>query len=221
MSLFLFPDSSQASQSSGCFTANSTVQTSTGITRRLDELKVGEKILSIDSSGNTVYSEVLMFLDRNTNQTREFVKIKTDGGAIITVTPAHLLMVWLPTKQITNYFFADKIVEGHYLLVNINGTLVPQRIIHITAVLSRGIFAPLTSEGTVIVDSIAASCYALVDNQSLIHWSFMPYRFINKIVNWLSQNYQPAIPRKNGIHWYAEFLYSIKDYVLPPSMQYR
>lgn len=217
---FFFPDSSQASHTSGCFTANSTVQTSTGIKRRLDELKVGEQILSIDTSGNTQYSEVLMFLDRDTNQQREFVQITTDGGATITVTPAHLVMVWQPSMKITNYMYAEKVEEDHFMLVNINGTLEPRRVTLVSAILSRGVFAPLTREGTVIVDSIAASCYALVDSQSIAHWSFMPYRFINKITHWLSQEDEPAIPRRSGIHWYAQFLYSIKDYVLPSSMQY-
>lgn len=229
-----FTDSSQSAHSSGCFTANSTVKTSNGELQRLSELKIGDKILSIDSSGNTIYSEVIMFLDRDTSQKREFVKITTSGNAKIMVTPAHLLMVWYPEIKQTKYVFADLIQEGDYVLVNINGNLEPQKVVHITAELSKGVFAPLTREGTIIVDSIAASCYALIDSQSVAHWSFMPMRLANtlqhmfsfsklssKLATSPSSTLERTVPMpENGIHWYARTLYAIKDYVLPSSWIY-
>lgn len=195
------------------------MQTETGETRQLKDLKVGEKIMSVDSKGETIYSEVIMFLDRDVNQTREFVQINTAGGKSIRVTPAHLLLVWLPHKKQTKYEYADKIEEDNYLLVNVNNNLEPQRVVKVSATLSRGVIAPLTREGTVVVDSIAASCYALVNSQSIAHISFMPYRAINSLFS-LFTNDSPTRSRQNGIHWYAKSLYAIKDYVLPNSYLY-
>ena len=160
-----------------------------------------------------------MFLDRDINRTREFVQIKTSGAAVIRVTPAHLLLVWQPRYQQTKYIYADQVEENDYLLVNKKSNLEPQRVTEVSAVLARGVIAPLTREGTVVVDSIAASCYALVNSQSLAHISFMPYRAINSIAHLFGEE-KPSRSKQNGIHWYAKTLYKIKDYVLPSNYLY-
>ncbi|XP_052567622.1 protein hedgehog [Culex pipiens pallens] len=216
-------DSSQSNHASGCFTGDSTVQTINGEHRKLSELQIGEKVLSVDSSGRVVYSEVMMFMDRDTHQSREFVHIETDGGAHLTVTPAHLVMVWQKEIGESRYLFADRIQEGDYVLVNIDNNLEPRKVLRISAKLSQGVYAPLTSEGTVLVDSIAASCYALIDSQSVAHLSFLPYRVVQKVMDlfkFSSQSHSLSLPRHEGIHWYAKSLYSIKDYVLPTDWLY-
>lgn len=226
---YLFLDSSQASHSSGCFSSDSTVQTESGELRTLKDLKIGERVLSMNSAGEMVFSEVIMFLDREVNQTREFVQIKMDGGAILRVTPAHLLPVWKPQQHETKYVYADQVEESDFLLVNVNNNLEPQRVTEVRAVLARGFIAPLTREGTVVVNSIAASCYALVNSQSLAHITFMPFRTIKTISNWFSSKPQSnslqQVQRtegseKNGIHWYAKTLYRIGDFVLPEKYLY-
>lgn len=213
-------DSSQASHSSGCFASDSTVQTETREIRRLSQLKVGERVLSVNSNGETVYSEVIMFLDRDVNQTREFVQIKTSGEATIRTTPAHLLLVWKPHQHETKYLYADQVEENDFLLVNVNNNLEPQRVTEVRAVVSRGFIAPLTREGTVIVDSVAASCYALVNSQSLAHISFLPFRTMKTLSNWFGSTSQPKASNQIGINWYAKTLYNIKDYVLPEKYVY-
>lgn len=205
----------------GCFSANSTVITSNGEHRKLADLKIGEKIQSVDSKGNVILSEVLTFLDRDENQTREFVHLETVDEKNIIVTPAHLLMVWLPIEQKVKYVFADKIQEGDHLLVSFNNNLEPRKVIKISVTLSRGVYAPLTSTGTLLVDSIAASCYAVVDSQKIAHWSFMPLRFVSYINNWFSNTINPIASRQNGIHWYAQTLYSMKDIFLPTDWIYK
>lgn len=180
--------------------------------------------MSVNSNGETIYSEVILFLDREVNQTREFVQIRTDGGATLRVTPAHLVPVWKPHQHETKYLFADEVEENDFLLVNVNNNLEPQRVTEVRAVLSKGFIAPLTRDGTVVVNSIAASCYALVNSQSLAHISFMPYRTMKTIKNWFSNDVNKNVISKskteNGIHWYAKALYDIKDYLLPNKYLY-
>lgn len=224
----LFVDSTQASHSSGCFASDGTVQTESGEMISLKDLQVGDRVLSINSEGATIFSDVIMFLDRELNQTREFVQIKTDGGAELRVTPAHLVPVWKPQQHETKYLYADQVEENDFLLVNVNNNLEPQRVTEVRAVLARGFIAPLTSEGTVVVNSIAASCYALVNSQSLAHISFMPFRTVKTLSNWFSSSEPPpqqlvrttTNSQQNGIHWYAKALYTLKDYVLPGNYLY-
>lgn len=213
----------------GCFTAESTVTMANGEKRRVADLEIGEQVQSVDAKGNVILSEVLTFLDRDVNQTREFVRLEVSDAKSITVTPSHLMMVWLPKINQIKYVFADKIEEGDYLLVNINENLEPRKVRRVSAILSRGVYAPLTSQGTLIVDSIAASCYAVINSQKVAHWSFAPYRMVNSVWRWLtpttsqkerSSSISPK-QQQNGINWYAKALYSIKDIFLPTDWIYK
>lgn len=139
--LFVLADSSQASRTGGCFSGNSTVETPSG-TKRMEEIKAGDKILTIDSDGKEVFSDVLLFLDRNTTEVREFFELTTESGAKLTLTPSHLLYSiqpegvtpddefllsknrYLRPEEISNYFlaqaeitFAKFVQPGDWVLV--------------------------------------------------------------------------------------------------------
>lgn len=205
----------------GCFTGTSTVQTSAGETKSMRDLMIGERVLSMNGNGDLVYSEVFMFLDRNERESREFVKIDTDGGASISATPSHLIYVWQSLGQtISDYRFAAHIRTGDYVLVNVNGTLQPQRVIGLQDELHRGIYAPLTYDGTIVVNSISASCYAVIDTQSFAHFGLAPMRMLHSMEQWLGGNsIESEMPR--GIHWYARALTKFKNVFLPAKWFYQ
>lgn len=231
--LFLFSfhfcvDSSQQSYQTGCFTGDSTVQLANGETRLLNELRIGDHVLSMDSEGQLKFSEVYMFLDRDEQQRREFIRFETEDGYAITATPSHLIYTWKTNDNpiaanhidTADFRFAELIQIDDFVLANINGTLQPRRIKKITQELHRGVYAPLTYDGTIVVNSIAASCYALVEKHSLAHASFMPMRSLHRIEEMLgfTNDIDTELPR--GIHWYASALNKIKDIVLPSKWFY-
>lgn len=188
----------------------------------MSELEVGEKVLTMTSTGETKFSEVILFMDRNSTKTEEFVRIETDGGATLTVTPAHLILVWNPTKKLLDYVFADKVQLDDFVLVDINGSLEPRRVKNLSVALSKGIYAPLTTEGTIVVNSVAASCYALINSQSIAHWSLLPMRIASSISHWFSNDISSGSRNsiEQGVHWYAESLYKIKDFFVPKDLLY-
>ena len=65
------------------------ISTSSRERKRLSDLTVGESVLASD--GDLNFSPVLLFLDRNPDKWRRFVKIRTESGHTLTVTPSHLL----------------------------------------------------------------------------------------------------------------------------------
>lgn len=225
----LIADSSQAAHQTGCFTGDSTVQTVTGETRLLSELRIGEKVLSMDENGELKYSEVYMFLDRDEDQQREFIRIETERGTSITATPSHLIYIWStnnenpsnPKTDSVNFKFAEFVKINDFVMVNVNGTLEPQRVHKITYELHHGVYAPLTYDGTIVVNSITASCYALVEKHNLAHWSFMPMRTLYGVEEMLgyTNGIDTQLPR--GIHWYAEALNKFKDIFLPSKWFYQ
>lgn len=216
----------------GCFTPESTAQLESGARKPLSELVIGDRVLSMDSNGRAVYSDVILFMDRNLEQMETFVQLHTDGGAVLTVTPAHLITVWQPEQQKLDFMFADRIEEQFFVLVqDARGELRPQRVLRVTSVQQRGVVAPLTREGTIVVNSVAASCYAVISSQSLAHWGLAPMRLWYTLQSLVPGKGQlrstkattakdATAQQQNGLHWYANALYKVKDYVLPKSWRH-
>ncbi|XP_054725282.1 protein hedgehog [Anastrepha obliqua] len=234
-------DSQNIPHVSGCFAADSSVLLENGQRKLMRNLKIGDRVLAMSATGQPVYSEVILFMDRNLEQDENFVQIHTDGGATLTVTPAHLVLIWHQIEKRLDYIFADRVQEDDYVLVyDQYGRLSPQRVTRLKAVHKLGVVAPLTREGTIVVNSVTASCYAVVNSQKLAHWGLAPMRFMAAISSWLPGGSNDVVPttvaeqtksasnatlytetQYKGIHWYARFLYAIKDFVLPQEWRYQ
>lgn len=196
----------------------------------------------MNSKGELVYSPVLLFLDRNVDEKRVFIKIHTKHGKQITTTTSHLLLVVSATKILhtnqtlhyndTQTTFAENVQIGDRLLVrhtNYTNVLEFDVVTNIETIYLQGVFAPLTEEGTIVVDDVVASCYAIINSQSIAQFAFAPVRFYTHLKStWLnvmsyiglySQN--DVIQSKNtqhGIHWYPKILYSVTNFFLPKKL---
>ncbi|XP_023933828.2 tiggy-winkle hedgehog protein [Bicyclus anynana] len=194
----------------GCFPSGSVVHTEEG-PRDIATLKKGDRVLGADDDGKMVYSEVLTFIDREPNATRQFVEVTAENGVSITTTPSHLLL--LAAADGWRESFATNIEAGDVLLTRGQGSVMrPSRVVKTRLVSKRGVYAPLTRTGTIIVDDALASCYALVRSHALAHAAMAPLRWM---AGWTSNEVS------RGVHWYANALYNVGDYVLPASYKYR
>ncbi|XP_011139645.1 sonic hedgehog protein A [Harpegnathos saltator] len=246
-------DASSIGKAGGCFPGKSLVRTEDGATKRLEEVQLGERIAALDSYGNVVYSEVIAFLDRSPFERRQFIRLTTESGRVLTLTPAHLV----PVEDRASVF-AAKVQAGDRILVSASTTskledqvegqvksdLRWDTVVEAKLVLEEGVFAPLTTEGTLLVNDVVASCYAVVDSQSVAHYAFLPLRIWHSMVSFFVQRPTEAprypevrqhaaigislnqtsssttIPTQDGVHWYASLLYSLSSYVLPSKMLY-
>jgi hypothetical protein len=139
--------------------------------------------------------------------------------------------------------FARDVVPGMSVLVaeSRDAPVISEKVVSAVPVLgTTGFYAPLTSVGTVVVDDVVASCYAVVEDQYLAHWAFWPVRSYYGVKNWFfpptASNSTPRTldnsaqnstettvdpsPSSSGIHWYAKMLYSLAEYLLPERMLY-
>ncbi|XP_063979467.1 indian hedgehog protein isoform X2 [Diachasmimorpha longicaudata] len=243
-------ESSSVGKSGGCFPGRSSVLTSTG-PKPLSSLEVGEEIASLDSNGEIVFSEMIAFLDYAPSSKRQFIRLTTFSGRQLTLTPSHLVPVEPKDLKIpSSTFYAANVQVGDRILVRDDDKTRPggsrvrwDDVVEAELVLEEGLYAPLTREGTVIVDDVVASCYAIVNSQTIAQIGFFPLRILSTITNGLqtvkdffwgshetqdidtneikgSKSVDSRWSRPEGIHWYANFLYSISTYVLPPSMLY-
>ncbi|XP_013106943.1 protein hedgehog [Stomoxys calcitrans] len=217
-------DSYHSPHDSGCFTKDSTVLTETGERKAMTDLSIGDRVLSINEQGQAIYSEIILFLDRNLQESQEFVQLTTESGAVLTVTPGHLVMIWNREKSLNEYVFADRVQEDDQVFVHDStGAIRPQRVVELRAVLKNGFVAPLTKEGTIVVNSVAASCYAIINSQSLAHWTYAPMRLwstIKSLMPHSKEGKDSTAQLQNGVHWYGKALYGVKNYVVPKSWRH-
>ncbi|KAL0270514.1 UNVERIFIED_CONTAM: hypothetical protein PYX00_007904 [Menopon gallinae] len=267
-------ESSQSVKSGGCFPGNAKVTTRSGEVS-LSSLQVGDEVLVMDiESGEFKFSEVLLFLDRNPLQYRDFVEIETSSGRKIQVTPSHLIVAIkssnseldkeLDGELLNNYrrtsdiyenevtsdkrekvfisstskepqiIFSSEIEIGDTLITVDNDKIIEDKVLSVNSSVHEGVFAPLTAEGTVVVNEIVTSCYAVVNSHSLAHFVYGPLRFYHNFEMSLKRMWEsafkPFVILKNnaqersneiiGIHWYANFLYSLAERILPSEMLY-
>lgn len=202
-------------------------------------MRLGERIAALDSRGDVVYSEVIAFLDRSPSERRQFIRLTTKSGRVLTLTPAHLVPV-----EGQSSVFAVSVQPGDRILVSdtdaasaaneVDSRLRWDSVVETKLVLEEGVYAPLTMEGTLVVDDVVASCYAVVNSQSVAHYSFLPLRIWHSVTSFFLQRHEPqhllakhsnasrmeSDGEQKGVHWYASMLYSLSSYVLPSKMLY-
>ena len=233
---------------------SSTVITSSGERKRLSDLAVGDSVLASDGDGGLHFSPVLLFLDRDPDEWRRFVEIRTESGHTLTLTPSHLLYARdgsdsiedpspkaragssnsiedAPPAEYSDFdvLYAREIDEGMHVLVldGRTGRARPSRVVSVEAEARRGVYAPLTAAGNLVVDGVLASCYALVDSQAVAHAAFAPVRWwegarraLLPSLNSVSPNVLAGDSKKPkeqfvGVHWYAKWLYGLGELLLP------
>ena len=98
--------------------------------------------------------QFLGWLDRDANTNGKFLKISTNSSSMV-LTGNHLVFR-LSAGDGLESVFADQIEEGDRL-VSGKGE---QTVVGVESAMEKGIWAPLTMQGTLLVDGLLASSYA-------------------------------------------------------------
>ncbi|XP_041637594.1 indian hedgehog B protein-like [Cheilinus undulatus] len=205
-------DHSVAAKSGGCFPGEALVTLEGGGNKSMSDLRPGERVLASagGGGGELVFTEVLTFLDRDPMTWKLFYTLQTAAGAHLSLTAAHLLFVTegncsegaVPARVALRTVYASDARPGQCVLVS-QGETGQSRLSQITQIsmrAGRGVFAPLTQHGTLVVDGVVVSCYAVLDQHSVAHWAFSPLRLIN---SWTGSTGSSG----DGVHWYARILH--------------
>ena len=190
-----------------CFPGDATVIVDNGETKTMEQLRIGDKVLTQSTSGDLLYSKVIMFMDSKPDAViNNYIEIETDNPKRrIELTKKHLILK-SENGQSFEATFAENVKAGDIIkALSSNGTsLVTTMVRKIKWKRNYGAFAPLTEEGTVLVNGIMASCYALTENHDMAHLSFLPWRAVNGIFNQFGNN-----GIQTGEHWYVHMLRTI------------
>ena len=205
---------SAAAKTGGCFPGRALATLENGTRTPLWALRPGQRVLAMDGAGRPTYSDFLAFLDKEPRALTAFHVIETrQPPRRLALTPTHLLFVADNASAPAAQFrptFASHVQPGHFVLVAVgSGGLQPAEVVGVRGRTDVGAYAPLTRHGTLVVDDVVASCFALVREQQLAQMAFWPLRLYHSLLG------GPGV-QGNGVHWYSGLLYRLGRMLLPP-----
>ncbi|XP_037380077.1 sonic hedgehog protein [Talpa occidentalis] len=246
-------ENSVAAKSGGCFPGSATVQLEQGGTKPVRELRPGDRVLAADEQGRLLYSDFLAFLDRDDGATKVFYVIETrEPRERLLLTAAHLLFVAPHNDSAAaepgapggpagpggpGALFASRVRPGQrvYVVAERGGgrRLLPAAVHSVTTREAAGAYAPLTAQGTILINRVLASCYAVIEEHSWAHRAFAPFRLAHALLAALA----PARSDRGaggaggagrgaagargaaeapaaGVHWYSRLLYRLGTWLL-------
>ena len=103
--------------------------------------------------------QFLGWLHREANVNGNFLKISTNSTSI-GLTPTHLIFRTSVADGSLESVFADQIEEGDKLVSWKGSKMTEEAVVAVEPAVEKGTWAPLTMEGTLLVDGLLASCYA-------------------------------------------------------------
>ena len=253
-----------ASNYGGCFPAEALVRTQDGGRKRMDELRHGDRVLATDAEGHAHFSDVIMFFHRDVTTLAKLIKLETSGGHMLQLTANHLLFASRDNSSTSDdvisrtfeAIFAKNVRVGDFVQVlDTNASLQSaqvftlERVERVTSSQSRGLFAPLTHSGTIVVNDYVTSCYAQIESQTIAHAALAPVRLVISLrdvmtsaSSYILQHLSFLLASSDviqedvistdsfeevtsqwtpaGVHWYAHLLHTIAHYVIPPSLMF-
>ncbi|VDM37975.1 unnamed protein product [Toxocara canis] len=181
-----------------CFSGDMTIETPDGI-REIRSLKTGDKVLSIEgpfvselflmkfyclfSSIDFSYCDIqlganCLFEMHSVSSNWQF----QEGNRQLKLTDFHLIYV-------TNCQFGEALHLVHsknlrkgqclHVIGNDKNFIERARIVNVTRIVQRGIYAPLTATGDIFVNSVLSSCHSNVIVQTLQQTFFALWRHLN------------------------------------------
>jgi secreted trypsin-like serine protease len=220
----------------GCFPGHSTVFNADG-PLTMSQLKLGDTILTVDVTSRTLrYDQVIAFLHRDVTETLwSFLEVVTESGRTLMLTRDHLVysspgisetndgeprMVFASQLKVGDYVYSFS-VEKFRINNSTNGRtpstkITADKVVRTGVRYARGVYAPVTTSGTVVVDGVMASCYATFSSHRLAHAAMLPLRLM--AYSTVGETQQIIDESKNGIHWYASTLWWLAEAFLPSAL---
>ncbi|UJR29774.1 hypothetical protein I4U23_017321 [Adineta vaga] len=183
-----------------CFSGDEIVTLADGTNKWLKDTKVGEFILSVSYDGTQIYStEVMMIANTQPNSTALFYTIETESGHKLSLSPDHYMRV-----EHFDYLTAEQLTLNHSLYIVMNdGSIQSSRIRTINQELKTGIYNLFTLDGTLLVNSIAASTYISngFGSHHTKHRIYTPMRIGYHLSKYFGFLHKIYITNEYGLHW--------------------
>jgi hedgehog protein len=145
-----------------------------GDSKRMNDLVVGDQVYVM--KGNEVITSPVLAIFRHYRSSIRFIDIyTTESSSPLRLTPLHSVLVLPKSGEIKHYSFAQNVVIGDFLFSH-NLRLLKVTNIKEILIDDDNVYAPLTFEGSIVVNEIIASCYGTFSH-SIMHILTTPIRW--------------------------------------------
>ena len=172
-----------------CFDGDGLLVKDDGSRVKMRDLKVGDQIVvayrtkteRIELRVSPVLA-VDIFQKFNNNSSVDFLQIELESNEKIKslhITPKHSLLVKKEKQLQVEYLFADQVQIGDYLYSTADDRRSTNvlKVARINKVKLFDAYAPLTFEGTLLVNDMIVSCYGTLEH-SFVHLLMTPRRWL-------------------------------------------
>ena len=177
-------------ESGGCYPASATFVDVAGRRRQMESLLLGEEVQVITNKGVTS-KPVITFIHRQPDLFQKFMQITTlRYKKILKITEDHLIFVEKNGKEAA--IPARDVKIGNMVYVKVGGQEMLQKdaVQGVTIVFERGVYAPVTLSGTILVNDVYTSCYFDVLSHVWFHRAMgaarAVYHLSPKMAEWIS-----------------------------------
>ena len=166
-----------------CFPPDSKVMLMNGEEIEMKNLDVGDKVLAMTQYNKPVFSKFLGWIHRNDSAKNFYLQIHSHHGSI-KISPYHLILTKEGETEEEKFIFAKDVSPGQLILQKSQQTMTFDWTVvtKVTNLFEIGLLAPLTEEGTIVVDDTVASCYAEISSHEIAHAAFYPVRLVPSLL---------------------------------------
>jgi len=169
------PTAAPTARSPTCFSSSNKVHVLGRGEIQMNSLKIGDRILAEHNK----YSRVFGFAHRDPDSEAEFVEIRVVGNSTIRETTLEISAEHLMFADSGKSMLAASVKVGDRLIGRSNQQ--QQQIVRVEAIQNitrRGIYAPLTETGTLLVNGILVSSYASLNDSPLFRSQNIAHAFV-------------------------------------------
>lgn len=186
----------------GCFHGADMVQTKEYGTISISQLAENRDahVLTRNDDGQLEYSSVRYWLHAQPSVSMKFYNLRTESGHRLAITSEHLIYETDCQGNGGRAIYAKNVQVGRCLYVNENGDLKETRVVEKAQEQKNGIYSPITTTGSIVVNDVLASCYNYYENeplQKLVYQYLIGFQ--DTLANWMPASlYQAAFNNQNG-----------------------
>ncbi len=178
----------------GCYPGSAIFIDKHGHRRQMASLQIGEEVQVINN--NEIRTEpVITFIHHQPEAMQEFIKITTMKNNILKITEDHLLFVE-KLGQATAIPARD-VKVGDTVYVRGKHGVGKDAVQSISTVYEKGVYAPVTLSGTILVNDVHTSCYFDVLSHEWSHRAMGVARAVHYVSPWMLQ-WISGVGQKDG-----------------------
>ena len=178
----------------GCFPGSALFLDKFGLERAMGSLQIGDQVQAIVNE--EIRAEpVITFIHCQPGLLQEFLSITTTTNKNLKITEDHLLFV--EKKGEAKTVPARDVKIGDTVYVRQNDAVGTDTVENISRVFEKGVYAPVTLSGTILVDDVHTSCYFDMLSHEWSHRAMGVARAVHHVSPWMLQ-WLSGVGEKDG-----------------------